>query len=193
MHPLDDSELSAISGQQGIELTLRLRNNMDENNNPLSCSGSLNPCRMGIEFANYQGTWLMLKEYYGKIEFNNIRIESSNLNNSNTSYFDPERFLSTDGTNINDDGDCLLSNCNPAGLAALKLSYPNNKENEVYNDLNLFLNIGRLALEFDDGSTPGFMRDAATGSVLGYRISDSSGLNAAAQMRFDGDAYVFGF
>ena len=56
MHPLDDSELSAISGQQGIELTLRLRNNMDENNNPLSCSGSLNPCRMGIEFANYQGT-----------------------------------------------------------------------------------------------------------------------------------------
>ena len=57
----------------------------------------------------------MLKDYYGKIEFNNIRIESSNLNNSNTSYFDPERFLSTDGTNINDDGDCLLSNCNPAG------------------------------------------------------------------------------
>lgn len=193
LKPMDDSELSAVTGQDSVQLTLKLRNNTDESNNPISCDGLLNPCRMGIEFSSYDGVWLMLKDYYGTMEVNDIRIESGSLSDANTAYFDPERFLSVDGTDTSNDADCLLEGCNPAGLAALKLSYPLNKDVGVYNDFNIFMNVGRVALEFDSLSTPGYMRDAATGSVLGYRFSDSTGLNAPAKMRFDGDAYVFGF
>lgn len=193
LRPLDDSELSAITGQDSVQLTLRLRNNIDEANNPVSCSGQLNPCRMGIEFASNAGVWLMLKDYYGAMEFNDMRIESASLGNTNTAYFDPERFLAVDGLDTNNNADCLLEDCNPAGLAALKFSYPLNKEIDTYNDFNIFMNVGRVAIEFDEGSTPGYMRDVATGSVLGYRFSDSTGLNSPGKMRFDGEAYVFGF
>ncbi|MCK0154865.1 hypothetical protein MWU49_14180 [Alcanivorax sp. S6407] len=191
LQPLDDQEMAHIAGQagQGMQLTLMLRNNVDASGNPIGCtSGGLNPCRMGFELSARDGIWLMLKDYYGELQINDLRIDNATLPASNTSHYDASRFLSVEG-------DCLIAGCNPTGLLSLRTRYPFHKDVGIYNDLNLFTNIGRVALEYDDtvNNIPGYMRDAATGSVLGFRASDSQALNAPANMRFEGEAYVFGF
>lgn len=189
LQPLNDEALAEVVAQEGVQLTLRLRNNVDTANNPINCTGILNPCRMGIEFSGREGIWLMLKDYYGFLEINDIRLESGMLPSTSTGYQDPDRFLSLAG-------DCLITDCDPQGLRAVRVSYPFNKGAGEYNDFNIFLNIGRVALEFDNASNPlepGYMRDAASGSVLGFRMSDSTALNAPSRSRFDGTAYVFGF
>lgn len=194
MEPVSDEQLGEISGAEGVQLTLRLRNNVDANFAPLGCSGTLNNCRMGLEFSGREGIWLMLKDYYGYLEINDVRLESSILPATSTSFADSTRFLSLDGTS------CLIpgksvAQCLPTSLRAVKVGYPNNKGPGEYNDLNLLVNIGRTALEFDDAGsgTPGYMRDVATGSVLGFRMADSTELNAPSRSRFNGTAYVFGF
>ncbi|MDF1821186.1 MAG: hypothetical protein P1U64_06435 [Alcanivoracaceae bacterium] len=186
LEPMTDTDLEQVSGQEGMQLTLRLRNNVDELLNPVGCSGPLNPCRMGLEFAGRDGIWLMLKDYYGYISFNSIRLDGSELPASYTSYEDADRFLGLDGS-------CLVAGCDPRSLKAVKVTYPFSKAVGEYDDMLLLMNIGRTALEFDDGPTPGYLRDAASGSVLGFRMSDSTSLNAPAKARFDGSAYVFGF
>lgn len=186
LEPMTDMDLEQVSGREGMQLTLRLRNNVDESLNPVGCSGSLNACRMGLEFAGRDGIWLMLKDYYGYISFNSIRLDGAEMPSSYTGFEDADRFLGLDGS-------CLIASCDPRSLKAVKVSYPFSKAVGEYDDMLLLMNIGRTALEFDDGATPGFQRDAASGSVLGFRMSDSSSLNAPARARFDGSAYVFGF
>lgn len=193
MEPVNDEQLSRITGQQGVQLTLRLRNNVDDSFNPIGCSGPLNPCRMGLEFSGREGIWLMLKDYYGYLAINDIRLTSSTLPGTATAFANTQRFLSQDSTPT-----CLISGksvagCLPTGELAMKISYPQSGPVGSYNDFSLFMNIGRTALEFDDSTTPGFMRDVASGSVLGFRMSDSTALNAPSQSKFMGDAYVFGF
>lgn len=194
--PMADSELGAISGGDAIQLTLRLQNNVDENNNHIGCTpavtGIPNPCRLGLQFSD-RDPWLMLKEFYGYIGIEDARLEGAVVGGyasggpiGPTGFGDPDRF--TDGS-----GGCLLTTCDFDGLSALSLSYPTSKDPGVYNDLNAFVNIGRVSMEFNDGATPGYMRDEITGSALGFRMSDSSGLNANAQMRFEGRALIYGF
>lgn len=185
LEPVSDDELATVTGAEGVQLTLRLRNNIDESGSPIGCTGLLNACRMGLEFSGREGIWLMLKDYYGTLEINDIRLEGDVLGAA-TSYADPDRFLSLTG-------DCLVDDCDPSGLQAVRVSYPANKDPGEYNDLNLLVNIGRTALEFDDGTTPGYMLDNAGGSVLGFRMADSAALNAPSRSKFMGDAYVFGF
>lgn len=189
MEAVEDGELAEITGMEGVQLTLRLRNNVDANGDPIGCSGNLNNCRMGLEFSGREGIWLMLKDYYGVVEINDVRLEGSVLPSTNTPYFDVSRFLDSE------DGECLIFECNPAGTQAVRVTYPEGKAPGEYSDLTVLINIGRTALEYDDAltSTPGYMRDAATGSVLGFRMADSRALNAPSQSRFDGAAYVFGF
>lgn len=189
LQPLADDALAEVVAREGVQLTLRLRNNVDADNNPINCSGVLNPCRMGIEFSGREGIWLMLKDYYGFLEINDVRLESGMLPTVSTGYQEADRFLSLSG-------DCLVAACDPRGLRAVRVSYPFSKGVGEYNDFNIFLNIGRVALEFDNASNPlepGFMRDLASGSVLGFRMADSAALNAPSRSRFDGTAYVFGF
>jgi len=185
--PMNDDEMAQVTGREGVQLTLRLRNNVSESGVPVGCSGLLNPCRMGIEFAGRSGIWLMLKDYYGTLEINDIRLESSYLPAVGTAYQDTSRFLSTDLSS------CLVPGCNPSGMSALKVTYPFSKGVGEYEDIKLFVNIGRVALEFDDSGVPGYLRDVAAGSVLGFRATDSTALNAPAQFRVDGVGYVFGF
>lgn len=184
--PVSDDELGAVTAREGMQLTLRLRNNVDDNLNPVGCTGTLNPCRMGLEFSGREGIWLMLKDYYGYISFNSIRLDGTMLPAANTGHQDTSRFRGLDGA-------CLITGCDPRNLRAVKVFYPFSKAVGEYDDMVLLMNIGRTALEFDSGATPGFQRDAAAGSVLGFRTADSSGLNAPARARFDGSAYVFGF
>ena len=186
MEPLDDQALGQITGREGVLLDLALYNNVDDNNQPINCDGPLNPCRIGIEFAANEGIWLMLKENYGTFRLTGLQARLGFLPGSHTSYYDAERFE-------NEQGECLIADCDPRGLPTLLLNYPENKGPAEYGDLHTFFNIGRTALEYDDGATPGYLRDQASGSFLGYRISDSSGVNAEAQARFRGTSYVFGF
>lgn len=186
MEPLEDEGLALISGSDGVQLTLRLRNNVDAAGNPMGCSGLLNPCRLGMEFSGRDGIWLMLKDYYGVLSINDIRLESGALPSAWTGYQDASRFEGIDGS-------CLLAGCDPRGSQAVRISYPMLKGVGQYGDFSLLVNIGRTALEFTDLTTPGYMKDAATGSALGFRMADSSALNAPSGARFDGTAYVFGF
>ena len=187
LEPLQDNELQLISGGDAIQLTVRLRNNVDDSNNPIGCvPGTLNPCRLGLEFTDREGKWLMLKEFYGTIAIEDMRLQGATLSTSNSSYRDISRFEAPDGT-------CLLSGCSPNGLTAIMLTYPNAKGAGEYNDMTTFLNIGRMALEFDDSGTPGYMLDNNPGSALAFRVSDSGSTNGSMQMRFDGSALIYGF
>ncbi|MCC1498069.1 hypothetical protein [Alcanivorax sp. 1008] len=187
MQALDEAELEQVVARQGIMFDIRSRNNVDAANNPIGCVGALNPCRVGLEFTARAGKWLMLKDYYGTLEIESLRLDAAFLSAGSSPYFDASRFLAADGVT------CLVVACNPSGAPGIMFTYPENKGAGVYNDLTTFLNIGRVAIEFDSGLTPGYMRDVNTGSVLAFRASDASAPNASMQMRFDGRAIVYGF
>lgn len=187
MTPMEDNELQSISGGDAIQLTLRLRNNVGEDNTPdMACGGIPDPCRLGLEFVAREGNWLVLKDFYGSLAIEDVRLEGAFLSNTGSSYRDLSRFEDADGN-------CLLSPCNPDGLPAIQLDYPFAKGPGEYQDMHTFLNIGRMAVEVDDGSTPGFMLDNNPGSALAFRMSDSGSTNGDMQMRFDGRAFLYGF
>ena len=186
MEPLTESDLGEVIGGEGVIFDISLLNNVDEDRNPINCDGLLNPCRFGLEFAEREGIWLMLKELYGSLVISDMRVDVGFLPETPTGFGDLSRFLGRDG-------DCLVENCDPRGGAALLITYPENKGVGEYEDMKTFFNIGRAALEYDQGGIPGYQQDAATGSFLGYRISDSSGPNAEAGVRFRGTGYVYGF
>ncbi len=187
MVPLNDNELQSVTGGDAIQLTLRLRNNVGEDNAPdIACGGTPDPCRMGLEFVAREGNWLVLKEFYGSLAIEDVRLEGAYLSNSGSSYRDLSRFEDADGN-------CLLSPCNPDGLPAIQMDYPFAKGPGEYRDMHTFLNIGRMAVEVDDGATPGFMLDNNPGSALAFRMSDSASANGDMQMRFDGRAFLYGF
>lgn len=186
MEALEDEALSAVHGQQGVIFDIALQNNVDDSGNPIGCSGALNPCRFGLELADQEGAWLMFKEFYGSLRLTGLQVEVDFLPETGTGFAEPDRFRDTNGN-------CLIEDCDPRGEMSLKLNFPENKQAGVYEDLRILVNIGRTALEFDNGATPGFDRDAASGSFLGYRLSDSIAPNAEARARFNGDAHVFGF
>jgi len=187
--PLDDAELESVTARDGIMFDIRSRNNVDASNNPIGCAGLLNPCRMGMEFTDRPGKWLMIKDFYGTLNLNSLRLDAAFMPSVNTVYYDPSRFLASDGVT------CLVPGCNPNGAPGIQLSYPSlpSKAAGVYDDMVTFLNIGRLAIEFDSGPTPGYMQDNNTGSVFAFRASDSSATNADMRIRFDGRAVVYGF
>jgi len=187
MVPLNDNELQSVIGGDAIQLTLRLRNNVGEDNTPdMACGGIPDPCRLGLEFVAREGNWLVLKDFYGSLAIEDVRLEGAFLSNSGSSYRDLSRFEDADGY-------CLLSPCNPDGLPAIQLDYPFAKGPGEYQDMHTFLNIGRMAVEVDDGPTPGFMLDNNPGSALAFRMSDSGSTNGDMQMRFDGRAFLYGF
>ena len=118
MVPLEDNELQLVTGGDAIQITLRLRNNVGENNTPdIGCNGTPDPCRLGLEFVAREGNWLVLKEFYGSLAIEDVRLEGAYLSNSGSSYRDLSRFEDADGN-------CLLSPCNPDGLPAIQLDYP---------------------------------------------------------------------
>lgn len=196
LQQLDDEELGAINARQGVLISLNFRNNLKADNSPNGCIApssfpvaSANPCRLGIEFANRNGKWLMLKEFYGTFQVNELRLDAGTLPNVATTYADENRFKSG--------STCLLgagmSPCLPTGRPTMKFSYPGSDNAAIYADFSSLLNIGRVWLEFDNGSTPGFQRDTTDRSLLGVRMSDAAIVNDPARMRFRGTAYVYGF
>lgn len=192
MTALNEAELSSVSGQEGVMISLNFRNNLNADNSPKGCTvvdNTPNPCRLGFEFANRAGTWLMLKEFYGTFQIKEIRMDAGTLPAA-TSYANPDRFK--DGAGV-----CIIAGCNPSGKPTVIFSYPGADARGTYDDFLSFLNIGRVWLENDTDVEPagtrGFQRDTTPNSMLGVRMSDSSALNAPAKMRFRGTGYVYGF
>lgn len=124
-----------------------------------------------------------------------------------TGYFDATRFTGYDASGnsicLLPGGSCTFGTIN--GLPAMKLYYPVASYNATtynagtgissgFNSLSIGLNIGRMAIEFDlPGTpvTPGYMRDANTGSFLGAQIRDNNG--NFAMMAIGGSALIYGF
>lgn len=198
MAALSEAELADVNAQQGVLLNLFLQNNVaGASNTPIGCTAAVptpNPCRMGLSFPDNPDTWLMLKEFYGTFQIKDLRMDAGFMPAANTAYHDVNRF---DGDTV---AGCsatpLIPACNPAGMNAIKFSFPssNDANPAVYDDFLSFLNIGRVWLEKDIvAGAPGYQQDTSLNSFLGVRMSDSRALNAPAQMRFVGTGYVYGF
>lgn len=202
--PLTESELSNVSGQQGVLINLSLRNNVSATNAPIGCSApasvtatslATNPCRLGLQFAGAlnAGKWLMLKEFYGTFQVKDLRLDGTTLPATNTSYWDANRFDINDGV-AGCSATPLLPACNPKNLSAMKFTYPGADAPGTYDDFLSFLNIGRVWLESDiAGPVPGYQLDTSLKSFLGVRMSDSRMVNEPAHTRFVGTGYVYGF
>jgi hypothetical protein len=147
-----------------------------------------------LQFDGQADQWLVLKEYYGTLQLNKVELTNAVLPATATSYANPERFENADGST------CALGgtwpNCTTvAGQTVVQIVYPNadNRAPGVYQDMTTFLNIGQEAIEADVGGVKGYNLNNASGSMQAIRISDSLGPNHSAGMRYDGQAYLFGF
>lgn len=209
MEAMDDAGLAEISGQDGVALDLEFRANMEEDGvggfRPIqaapfnSCSGNNNPCKLGINFAARDTAWIVIKDYYARIVVDTIQLDVATINTGGGSAFagDMSQFENPAGT-------CLLDN-DPAGCSAgdldgdpaLQISFPtldsggNPRTRTDYTDILILQNMGRVSAEYDGGGLEGFERDAATGSVLGFRMQDNNG--GPAQTRWEGRSIIFGF
>lgn len=206
---LDDSALEDVTAQHGIVLNIYLRNNVTDTFVPMCpvALGTPNNCRLALEFADRPGIYMMLKEFYGTLQLNDIQMDAHTFPATTTAYADASRFQDSTGA-------CLIPgktnpNCFPTSTPALKLFYPAADVQNVYDDFKTLTNIGRVWLEFDSGGTFGYNRDTSLNSSFSFRIADSVGTvwvpdpenppdiklgnNSPALMRFWGNAYVFGF
>ncbi len=210
LEPLNDAEMESVTGQNAIQLTVKMHNNVQVKDNEhvrLSMcdpnGAGYSPCRLGMEFVDKERNWLVMKQFYGYLNLTDIRLEGVSLPTTNTAYYDEDRFKRADGS-------CMIAGtCNPRGLAAIEMRYPSSKGPGQYQDMQTFLNIGAMVVEtnnpsatYSDGSNPnrpdavadyGFMRDQTQGVANAFRISDSSGPNANMQVRFDGSTLIYGF
>ncbi len=188
MEKLEDSQMANVTGREGVALDLEFRVNADSDGNALSsvdsCQGLANPCNLALLFANRDaagGEWLVLKDMYGVLRFNDLQLDGSRLPSSSSIFANPERFKDQSGT-------CLLSNdCTPNGSLALLLSFP---DTPGFNaDVEWKLNIGRAAVQFgSDGFLPA---NDNGGSFLGLAIGDT--VTDIARIDINGGIQLYGF
>lgn len=207
LEALEDAELSGVVAQEGIAVNFDLYLNSDpaagvNNGQPLgslgNCTGttSANGCRIALQFnnrLNAGGEWLVLKDVYGSMLIRNLFIDGAFSQASASVYADSTRFLSGAGV-------CLPSPATAAGSCAsamlnkpmLQTSFQSAEAvggnyTTFEPDLQLHLNIGRMAVEY--GAT-GYSADAR-GSFMGILISDTQQLRARADI--DGRIFMSGF
>lgn len=222
--PLDENDLAAIDGGSGITLGFEIYDNITpptqvpiistldvaatNPGTPLSCSGNGNACTLALQFANRTGEWLVLKDFYTALRIFSINLDGSLLSNATTgagadtsAYFDITKFQNLSSA-------CMLPTtvaCSVAGvgsLNALVFSFPARTRTYVpatglstgFNSVQMYLNVGRMAVQFDTstGDNTGYGAAKDTGqSFLGVVISDNNTLFAGAAIR--GKAFVYGF
>lgn len=199
VEPVADEELSGFTAQDGITLDLKFRANASANGVPYSdpglnnCAGVGNGCRLAIEFANRTGKWIVMKDYYFVLNYNNLRMTADVNRSTATAHVNLSRFQDKNGN-------VLLASPNSLPVVAFSFDPVSG-----YKDVEMTLNMGRVSAEFDSGpgalttpcspSTPaltcGYNRDQATGSVLGFRITDSQ--TGVAGIDLNGKVKVYGF
>lgn len=224
MEPLDEEEMQSVAAQQGISVSLELRINAKEDGEPVDSSecptvGALtggSSCRIGITFADRDGMWIALKSYRGILAFKNIRLDAATFGGNSvhrdiTTYmggYDPNNkpaIRLTAGNWARSTG-AAPPTCETVPTGANCRTYLNQPN---YNDFTAALNIERLSAEFDSGGTPGYLRDAVSGSALSMRMAHGIGLvpdpdnppdvkvgpytNDPSQIRLDGRLLIHGF
>lgn len=177
--------------------------------------------QVGKRAASGNAAWTVAKNGWMslKIPALNIDVQPTMAGvGSNNAYFDNEKFMGYDsgGASV-----CLLpgggASCAYATidtLPAIKLTYPAASYNATtytpgtgvssgFTSLQIGLEIGRMAIEFDTctalvnctsaspGYVPGYLRDANAGSFLGTQIRDNNG--NFAMMAIGGSALIYGF
>ena len=191
---LDDDALSSVSAREGIALNLEMLINAKKDGSgnivPDTCpstgiSGTPD-CRFGLQFNSVDNAWLVVKEYYGFLSLKEVHIDGVRM--------DP---LSSGKC----DADCLarFSGFDPNGKPAIQLSYDHNDigpDAAFYGDAELFLNVGKIAAEFNDSGTgtPGYLRNVTPGAAIGLLMADGpNGTGGPAKIRFDGNLKMYGY
>lgn len=223
MAPLSDASLSDVSGGgNGIDFEIYDQINTDQAGAPLAAfgtgcvgntdqQGGTSPCTasLALQFSGREGTWLLLKNYYGSISIPDLHLDAYVNPVTNTSYYNAGRFKNSSAVCIGD-----ISTCNPAGMGSFSFSFPSSSSIS-FSDMGLYLNIGRMAVEFDSTSTScptvnsgtttncGYNQDAF-GSFAGVIVSDTSTASLTscnssgicphqAQLSITGRVRVYGF
>lgn len=205
LEPVEDSELSDISGRSGIALDFELEWNYDSEivdslttpqNEMALCSAdplSNTECRLALNFNNREGEWAVLKGVYGVLKLNNVYVDAAQPNDT-SGYQDFDRFK--DG-----DGNCLLSQgCTVAGinsLNAMQLSFGSGGAPTLDDkDIEFGFTITSIGVEY--GET-GYLDNDNTG-FAGVKFGDvGAGSdfavygNSPATADVDGRIYVSGF
>jgi|DeeseametaMP1372_FD_contig_123_3566_length_3781_multi_8_in_1_out_0_2 hypothetical protein len=188
MEKLEDAQMANVTGQEGVALDLELRVNADSDGNALSsvgnCQGLANPCNLALQFANRDaagGEWLVLKDMYGVLRFNDLQLDGSRLPALSSAFANPSRFE-------DQSGNCLLpTDCTPNDSLALLLTFP---DTPGFNaDIEWRLNIGRAAVQFGpEGFLPA---NDNGGSFLGLAIGDT--VTDIARIDINGGIQLYGF
>lgn len=207
LESLDDGALSDVTGREGIAVDMDLYLNSNpaagaSNGQPLAslggCTGttSANGCRIALQFnnrLNAGGEWLVLKDVYGSMLIRNLFIDGAFSPLAASSYADSNRFLSAAGVCLPNIATAAAS-CASAVLnkPMLQMSFQSAQAvggnyTTFEPDLQLHLNIGRMAVEY--GAT-GYANDNR-GSFMGILISDTQQLRARADI--DGRIFLTGF
>lgn len=203
MSPLNDGDLSGITGREGIAIDLELRVNTDANGKPLQslnyCSGNNNPCRLAFNFLNREsgavgqkGEWIVWKDYYGLTRINNLWIDAGQSPAVASTYQDT-RTEARGNRFMNGSGTCLLDSSQTAATCyqgafnkpALMLQFNNGQA----AGLELLMNLGRVSTEY--GPT-GYNNDLRPSS-LGVLIGDTRGNYMPAQFKIGGRVGLYGF
>jgi hypothetical protein len=201
--PLSDSDLSDVTGREGIALDLELRVNTDANGKPLQslsyCSGNNNPCRIAFNFLNREsgavgqkGEWIVWKDYYGLTRINNLWIDAGQ-NPATASTYQDTRSEALGNRFMSGSGSCLLDSSKTAATCyqgalnkpALMMTFNNGQA----GGLELFMNLGRVSTEYG----PTAFNSDARGTSLGVLIGDTSGPYAPARFKIGGRVGLYGF
>lgn len=214
LKPLDDTELAAISGREGVAMDFTYAMNAYETDknghsagDPLSslgdCSGQHNPCSLGITVNNRPGLWVMLKDLYGIQKINNFWLNGRETRDVNgvASLADPNRFIEMEGGTETcqlpgrDTSNCLASSPNSPSLPSLAMQYgPASGDGfdtfEV--DVEWHLYIGRVNVQYDDNNSPAYLpANDKPGSFMSYQITDMH--QNAAKFDYDGSVVMYGW
>lgn len=204
LQSLDDADLADVSGQAGIAIDLQLQLNSDANGNPLaslsSCTGIGNPCRMAFQFHNRGsggGEWMVWKDLFGILKINSLWLDAGQTSGTASPYPDTvtnNRFMSSGGSpSCLPDSSKTAATCYQGVLGKPMLAMQINQGNA--GGLQLFLNLGRVSVEYGAQGYNADLRSPALGVLIGdVRGTDLATPTAyAAQARVSGKIGLYGF
>lgn len=219
MELLEDADLVAVTGKEGVAVDLELRYNTDAVGAPLasmsSCAGNNNPCKFALNLNN-RGTigtdaeWVVMKDFYALLKINSLRLDTGVTPGAATAYIDPGLGTATVGR-FENPTTCLLTGiaggCAATAvqnLAALRLGFKPQAVDLTaasFSNIQWLQSLGRVSAEYDctpagagatlcGTSTLGYNRDAATGTVLGLKLARGSALATPLPANIRVDGYM---
>lgn len=179
MQPLGDTEMSGVTGKEGVAFEWDLRINSDANGDPLGSIPKVER-RLALKLAERDesgGEWIVFKNISGRINFPRFTLDAFVSPNAPTGRADASRFVSGAGANVS-----------PYNQPNLLMTFP--EDIEIHN-----LTIGGMAVEYGTGLSAGtgFLADPTdTRSFMGLAIGNSQA-GQPATISAEGQMTIFGF